>query len=141
MDALTFLSGHVALFAGVPAADLTALAVDSTLLKLAPGQTALRAGTTVDALYVVATGSVEVHARVPGKGTALVGRLAPGEVFGEASILEESVAGATVKAGEGGAILLLIPEGPFRGLLAADAAFAARVSALALSRRSAPPGS
>ncbi|HEX4047313.1 MAG TPA: cyclic nucleotide-binding domain-containing protein [Elusimicrobiota bacterium] len=139
MDALTFLNGHVPLFAGASTSELTELAVSSALLKLVPGQIALRAGTTVGELGVVATGGVEVHARVPGKGLALVGRLGPGEVFGEASILEETVAGATVRAGEAGAIVLLIPEGPFRGLLAANADVAARVRALIESRRSPPP--
>ena len=139
MDALTFLSGHVALFEGLSTQALTELAVNSTLRQLAPGQVALRAGMTVDGLYVVATGKVEVHAKVAGKGSALVGELGPGEVFGEASILEKNVAGATVKAGEGGAIVLLIPEESVHGLLAENEAFAARVRALIQSRRSPPP--
>lgn len=139
MDALTFLSGHVALFAGVPPEELTELAVNATLRQLAPGQIVLRAGTTVDDLYVVATGKAEVHAKIPGKGSAKVGELNPGDVFGEVSILERTVAGATVKAGEAGAIVLLIPEAPFQALLASNAALAARLRALAASRRPAPP--
>ena len=139
MDALTFLSGHVALFAGVSIEELTPLAVNSTLLKLAPGQTALRAGMTVDALCVIATGTAEVHAKIPNKGIAKVGDLHPGDVFGEASILEQTVASATVKAGEGGAILLLIPEEPFHALLASNEPFVARVRALVASRRQPPP--
>jgi CRP-like cAMP-binding protein len=59
-------------------------------------------------------------------------------VFGEASILESTIAGATVKAGETGAVVLLIPEDPFRKLVAENAAFAARVQALVQARRSAP---
>lgn len=139
MDALTFLSGHVALFEGISPEELTPLAVNSTLSQLTPGQTVLRAGMTVDDVYVVATGKVEVHAKVPNKGTAKVGELGPGEVFGEVSIMERTVAGATVKAGEAGAIVLLIPEAPFRGLVAANAAFAARLQTLIQSRRQAPP--
>jgi cAMP-dependent protein kinase regulator len=139
MDALTFLSGHVALFAGVSAEELTPLAVNSSLLKLAAGQTALRAGMTVDSLYVIATGSAEVHAKVPNKGMQKVGELRPGDVFGEASILEQTVASATVKAGEGGAIVLLVPEAPFHALLAANPEFGARVRALVDSRRQPPP--
>jgi CRP-like cAMP-binding protein len=139
MDALTFLSGHVALFAGVSTEELTPLAVNSTLLQLGPGQTVLRAGMTVDALYVIATGKAEVHAKVPNKGVMRVADLAPGDVFGEGSILEQTVASATVKAGEGGAIVLLIPEGPFSALLASNEAFGARVRALVASRRQPPP--
>lgn len=139
MDALTFLSGHVALFAGVSAEELTPLAVNSTLLQLSPGQTALRAGMTLDSLYVIATGSAEVHAKVPNKGVAKVGDLRPGEVFGEASILEQTVASATVKAGEKGAIVLLVPEAPFHALIASNSAFGERVRALVASRRPPPP--
>jgi CRP-like cAMP-binding protein len=138
MDALTFLCNHVALFEGVSTQELTELAVNATLLQLAPGQVALRAGTTVDDLYVVATGKVEVHAKVAGKGVNLVGELGPGEVFGEISLLEKSVAGATIKAGEAGAIVLLIPEAPFQVLIVGNESFAARVRALIQSRRSIP---
>ena len=139
MDALTFLSAHVALFGGISSEELTELAVNATLRKLAPGQIVLRAGTTVDELHVVATGKVEVHAKVANKGMVRVGELGPGDVFGEISILENTVAGATVKAGEAGAIVLLIPEAPFRGLIAANETFAARVRALVQSRRFTPP--
>jgi CRP-like cAMP-binding protein len=142
MDALTFLSGHAALFAGVSTEELTELAVNSTLRQLMPGQIVLRAGMTVDDVYVVATGKVEVHAKVANKGVVRVAELGAGEVFGEASIMEKTVAGATVKAGEAGAIVLLIPESAFRGLIAGNGAFAARVRALIESRRAqAPPKS
>ena len=139
MDALTFLSGHVALFAGVSSDELTPLAVNSTLLQLSAGQTAVRAGMTLDALYVIATGSAEVHAKVPNKGLVKVGDLRPGDVFGEASILEQTVAGATVKAGEKGAIVLVVPEAPFHALIASNPAFGDRVRALVAARRQPPP--
>jgi CRP-like cAMP-binding protein len=139
MDALTFLSGHVALFSGISTEELTELAVNSTPLQLAPGQIALRAGMTVDSLYVIATGKAEVHAKIPNKGVIRVGDLGPGDVFGESSIMEQTVASATVKAGEGGAIVLLIPEARFHALIASNEAFGARVRALVASRRQPPP--
>ena len=138
MDALTFLSGHVALFAGVSTEELTELAVNSTLRTLGPGQVVLRAGMTVDELYVIATGKVEIHAKVPNQGVQRVAELGPGDVFGEASIMERTVTSATVKAGEGGAIVLLVPEAPFHALLASNAAFGERVRALVAARRSRP---
>jgi CRP-like cAMP-binding protein len=141
MDALTFLSTHVALFEGVSSEALTALAVNSTLKQLAPGQIVLRAGMTVEDVYVVATGQVEVLAKIANKGLVVIGKLGPGEVFGEASILDKTVAGATVKAGEAGAVVLLIPEDPFRALVSENEAFAARVRALVQSRRAPPPKS
>jgi CRP-like cAMP-binding protein len=94
---------------------------------------------TVDDVYVIATGKAEVLVKVANKGLVRVGELGPGDVFGEVSIMERTVAGATVKAGEAGAIVLLIPEAAFRGLVAANEAFAARLQALVQSRRQAPP--
>lgn len=138
MDALTFLSGYVPLFAGLSEEALTPLAAHATLLQPAPGQAILRGGMTVDGLHIVVTGKVEIHAKISGKGTARVAELGQGEVFGEISIIEQSVAGATVKAAETGAVVLVIPEGPFRGLIDADSAFAERVRALIGSRRAAP---
>lgn len=138
MDALTFLSAHVPLFAGIPEEVLSPLAVAASLKKFNPGQPVLFAGMTVEALHIVATGTVYVQAKVPNKGIVRLADLSTGEVFGEASMLEASVAGATVKAGDAGAILLLIPEEPFRRLAAENEVFAARVRALIQARRSAP---
>jgi CRP-like cAMP-binding protein len=139
MDALTFLSGHVALFAGVSPEELTPLAVNSTLRQLTAGQVVLRAGMTVDSLYVIATGKVEVHAKVPNKGVQRIADLGPGDVFGESSIMDQTVASATIKAGEAGAIVLLVPEAPFHALLASNETFGARVRAIVASRRQEPP--
>ena len=139
MDALSFLSDYVPLFAGMSEDALTPLASNSTLRQIAAGQIVLRAGMTVDGLYVVATGRIEVHAKALGKSMARVADLGQGEVFGEASILENTVAGATAKAGEAGAVVLIIPEEPFRLLFERDAVFAARVRALIQARRLAPP--
>ena len=139
MDALTFLSTQVPLFAGVSVEALTALAVHSKLEKFNPGQIVLRAGMTVDDLYVIAVGKAEVHVKVAGKGTACVAELGPGDIFGEVSIIEKSVAGATIKAGAAGAVVLLVPEAPFRDLIAGNQEFSARMSALIAARRAPPP--
>lgn len=137
MDALTFLKGHVPLFEGISDELLTPLVAEADLKTFSAGQAVVRAGMTVDGLHVVATGKVEVHAKVAGKGPARVAELGLGEVFGEGSILDQGVAGATVKAGEAGALVLLIPETHFRRLVDSDAEFAARVSALSRARRAA----
>lgn len=137
MDALEFLSGHVPLFKGLPEEALVPLAQNSALKQFAAGQTILYAGMSVDGLHVVAVGKVGVHAKLSGKGVVRVAELALGEVFGEASILDQSLAGASVKAGEEGAVVLLIPEEPFRALYAGNAEFHARVDALIAARK--PP--
>lgn len=138
MDALAFLSGYVPLFSGLSEEDLTPLAAHSALKQAAAGQTILRGGMTVDGLFIVITGRVEIHAKVPGKGVQRVAELGQGEVFGEMSILERSVAGATAKAGESGAVLLMLPEEPFRRLVGAHPEFARRVRDLVDSRREPP---
>ncbi len=138
MDALEFLSGHVPLFAGVTEDALVPLASNAALKKFAAGQTVLYGGMSVEDLHVVAVGKVGVYAKVPNKGIVLVAELGPGEVFGEASILDRSLAGATVKASDAGAVVLLIPEDPFRALYESDGAFRARLDAVIAARRSPP---
>jgi signal-transduction protein with cAMP-binding, CBS, and nucleotidyltransferase domain len=138
MDALTFLSAHVPLFAGLSDEALAPLAAAATLKTFAAGQNVMFAGTTVDFLHVVATGTVYVQAKVPNKGMVRLADLSTGEVFGEASMLEAGVAGATVKAGDAGAVVLLIPEAAFRRLAEENAEFADRIRAL-IARRRAPP--
>ena len=75
----------------------------------------MRAGMTVEALYVIATGKAEVYAKVPGKGLSRVADLGPGEVFGEASIVEKTMSGRDGQGGPGGRYVLVIPEAPFCG--------------------------
>lgn len=139
MDALTFLSAHVPLFAGISEEALSPLAVAASLKKLAPGQPVLFAGMTVEALHIVAMGKVVVQAKIPNKGLVKLAELTSGETFGEASILEGNVAGATVKAGEEGALVMAVAEEPFRRLVSENPEFAARVRALILARRASPP--
>lgn len=136
MDALTFLSTRVSLFAGIAESQLEPLAGASTLLSCNPGQTVLFKGATVDGLHVVCGGSVTIHAKLPGKAAAQLAELGPGEVFGETSIVEMGTAGATVKAGAEGAMVLVIPQEAFRHLLQQDEAFAVRVNTLIRSRKS-----
>jgi CRP-like cAMP-binding protein len=138
VDALTFLQTHAPLFAGLAADVLDPLAASSELKSFKAGQTILFKGSTVDALHIVATGQALVVGKTGAGAAAVLAALGPGEAFGEASIVDSTVSGATVKAGEAGAMILAIPQDPFRRLLAQDEAFAARVRALIASRR--PPG-
>lgn len=139
MDALTFLSTRVALFAGVAEEQLAPLAAAATLDSLGANQTILFKGATVDGLYVVCTGSVTVQDKAPGKGMTLLAELREGDVFGEKSIIEHGTAGATVKTGPDGAVVLMVPQEAFRHLLQLDEAFAVRVNTLIMARK-APSG-
>ena len=139
MDALTFLSAHSPLFGGLSQEELTELAVNSEIHQYAAGKTVIHAGMSVDGLCVIAGGKAEVYARVPGKGLIRVADLGPGEVFGEASMVEKNMSGATVKAGPEGTYVLVVPEEPFCRLVSENQEFGARVKALIQSRRSSPP--
>ena len=97
MDALTYLRGHVPLFAGVNEENLTALARACEMLSFRPGQTILFKGATVDGLHVVVSGGAEVFVKASNKTMVRVAELGSGEVFGEMSIVEMGTAGATIR--------------------------------------------
>lgn len=138
MDALTYLRGHVPLFAGVTEENLSALARTSELLSFNAGQTILFKGATVDGLHVVVSGQADVLMRASNKALVRVAELGPGEVFGEMSIVEMGTAGATIKASDKGAVVLMIPQESFRRVLQQDEAFATRVNRMIVTRRSSP---
>jgi CRP-like cAMP-binding protein len=135
MDCLTFLSQHVPLFSGMDEATLTPLAQGAELKKFESGQAIVRAGMTIETVCIVAAGKVGVYAKVPGQGVAKVVELGSGEIFGEASIFERTVAGATVKAESEGATILMITEDSFRTLMAGQKKFIDKVRALIDARR------
>lgn len=137
MNAFTFLKEHTPLFAGVADARLEALAAESKLAAYASGKTVLFQGMTVDGLYVLCTGKLSVQVKQPGKGLKQVAELNPGEVFGETSIYESGIAGASIKAAADDTHVLVIPQDAFRRLLVEDPGFGERVKALIASRR--PP--
>jgi CRP-like cAMP-binding protein len=138
MDALTFLRERVSLFAGVNEENLTSLAAASELLSFTAAQTVLFKGATVDGLHVVISGTVGVFVKSTGKTLVRVAELGSGDVFGEMSIVEMGTAGATIKAGENGAVVLMIPQESFRHVLQQDESFAVRVNMLITARKSAP---
>lgn len=135
---MTFLRDHVALFAGVTDENLAALVESSALLRFNVGQTILFKGATVDGLHVVASGKAGVFVKPSNRPAVQVAELGPGEVFGEASIVEMGTAGATIKASENDTLVLMIPQEAFRHVLQQDEGFAVRVNTLIAARKSAP---
>jgi CRP-like cAMP-binding protein len=135
VDALTFLQTQAPLFAGTAEGVLVQLAAASDLKQFKPGQTIVFKGATVDALHVIATGKAQILGKTSSGSAVALAELGPGDVFGEASIVEATVSGANVKAGETGTMVLLIPEDAFRRALSEEVAFAERVRALIASRR------
>lgn len=117
-----FFQTQVPFLAGISADEARSLAEAAEQVVFKPGHTIIMQGVTVDGLHVMASGKVSVSVKVKGKPAAEVARLGPGEVFGERSIIEFGVAGATIKAIEETLILLirqdvflkLIDENPTR---------------------------
>jgi CRP-like cAMP-binding protein len=135
MDALTFLRERVELFSGVSEAHLEALAEVSTLGSYNNGQTIIFKGATGDGLHVVAVGKVGVFVKPPAQPLAMVAELGSGDVFGEMTLIEDNMAGATVKATSDGTFVLNIPQDAFKVLLSESPEFVVRVKALSASRK------
>jgi small-conductance mechanosensitive channel/CRP-like cAMP-binding protein len=81
------------LFRGLPDAALVAAAQDSRWLTFAPGEAVTRQGDVSSALYIVASGMATVL-----HDQDVVGRVGPGDVFGEFAFLMEVPRVATVRA-------------------------------------------
>ena len=95
-----FLRDSVSFLKGLSNEEAHELAAACEQADFASGETIIRQGTTVEGLHVVATGKVEIWVKLPNRTATRVVVLGPGEVFGEASILESGVAMATIKAAE-----------------------------------------
>jgi CRP-like cAMP-binding protein len=78
--------------------------------------TILRQGEIANQLYIVCRGSVEITTKNKGQVIPLA-TLKPPMYFGEISLLTPSSATATVKAGEGGANVLLLSHEALESLL------------------------
>lgn len=88
-----------------------------------PGQTLIRQGDPIDALYIVTDGLFDVTVG-PGAGTKLA-VIGAGEVLGEISFVDARPPAASVKAMEGSK-LLCIPREALQRKLDDDVGFAAR---------------
>lgn len=93
-----FFQSQVPFLAGMSAEEAKSLADGAQQVSFKAGQTIIMQGVTVDGLHVVASGKVSVSIKAKGKPAVEVAKLGPGEVFGERSIVEFGVAGATIKA-------------------------------------------
>jgi CRP-like cAMP-binding protein len=94
-----------------------------------PGDTLVREGGTVDGLYVVLAGEVEVT-----KGGQTLAKLKEGELFGEMSLLTKSQATATVQATRPTSLLRL-PRADFDTLISSHPQILVLISELTDDRR------
>ncbi|MBI5203036.1 MAG: cyclic nucleotide-binding domain-containing protein [Elusimicrobia bacterium] len=136
MTVTEFLKQQVPFLSGLTEDQAHFLATSAEQLVFNKGQTVIFRGVTVDGLHVIAAGKVTVHAKV-GKETLQVAELGPGQVFGETSIIEMTVAGATIKSAEDETLIFVLPEEAFKQIMGTDAGFTERVMALIAERKKA----
>ena len=129
-----FLTSRCALFEGLSEETIRHAAAAAEEKNVAAGETIVMRGTTLDGVYVIVSGSVAVTIKTP-KGVVEAARLGQGEAFGETSVLENSMAAATIKAGPEGGELLWIPEQAFRDCVAADEELGRRVKTIMSARK------
>jgi CRP-like cAMP-binding protein len=99
--------------------------------QAAPGEMIIAEGKSVDGLYIVLHGIVQVSVK-----NTEVAKLKEGDIFGEMSLLTREPASATVTA-QGNAILLRMPRESFQELVVTHPQILALVSELTEQRRSA----
>ncbi len=137
MTVTEFLQSKVPFLTGLTPEQANQLAIVTEQKSFAQGQTVLFRGTTVDGLYVVASGKVSVWVR-PAKGGKIpvqAAILGPGEVFGETSIVEMGTAGATVRSDEGGTLVFVIPQEALEIIFHENPDLRVRALALIASRK------
>jgi small-conductance mechanosensitive channel/CRP-like cAMP-binding protein len=88
---------QVALFRGFEPAERVELAAAMRMHEVVAGQTVVRQGDPGDCLYVIGEGILEVEID-RGEATSIIDTIAPGEVFGEISLLTGAPRSATVRA-------------------------------------------
>ena len=88
---------NVPLFSGVPREELVSLLTAVDPVRVEAGRVAVREGEPGDSLYLVVSGTLAVTTNEGGSPVE-VGRLGPGDFFGEVSLLTEVPRTATVTA-------------------------------------------
>jgi small-conductance mechanosensitive channel/CRP-like cAMP-binding protein len=88
----------IGLFEALSAEEIAALAAKITKRSLAAGEVAIAQGMKGDGLFIVESGVLEVTRDRDGDHPAIIGRLGPGEHFGETALLAGEPFGATATA-------------------------------------------
>lgn len=104
------------LFAGLPPADLEAIAAFVVLKPLAKGALLFREGEPSEGFYVVQRGAVSVHRVSPAGKEQVIHVFRAGESFAEATLATGTGYPADARAVEASAVLL-VPRAPMLALL------------------------
>jgi signal-transduction protein with cAMP-binding, CBS, and nucleotidyltransferase domain len=139
MTITEFLKDHVPFLKGLTEDQAHSLAQACEQKSFNKDQTVLFQGVSVDGLHVIAQGKVSVTIKDPkSKESHKVAELETGDVFGEKSIVEFTMAGATIKSTADGTLVFVIPEKEFVTILDKDPALKERTLALIEGRVTTP---
>ena len=114
-----FFKQKVPFFSGLTDAELHFLAESAEETSFKAGRSIIMQGMTMDGLFVIETGKVAVWIKPKSAVSTQVGTLSPGDIFGERTVVELGVAGATIKALEE-TFVYLIRQDAFVKLMADD---------------------
>lgn len=108
------LLSRVPLFSGVAQSTLRSIARLGRETVHGPGQAIVREGATAHALHIIEEGAATVRL-----GERMMGRLGPGDFFGEIALLDRGTRSATVSA-DTRVVTLAIEGTTLRGLVESD---------------------
>jgi len=86
------------LFSGVLAEELQALEQTAVTRAYKPGQVVFQEGDEGDGIYLIIEGKIQISALIGQNERRVLGRLGPGEFFGEMAVLDAEPRSATVSA-------------------------------------------
>ncbi|MBS2012853.1 MAG: cyclic nucleotide-binding domain-containing protein [Deltaproteobacteria bacterium] len=140
VEPVTFALLQSGLFARLSAEAFRDVVKGIALVELPAGAWLFREGDAADAAYVVVAGAVQVLARTDDEREIVIGRLGPGEHFGEQSLLggadrtREAKRGASVRCVEATRLARIEPEVLHR-LVSGDDALLARLDEVGRAQR------
>lgn len=103
----------------LPAQTQQAVAAHLSAISLSPGQIVYCQGMPADALYLVAEGTVRLTREHPSGPPSLLATLHPGDIVGDAGLLDAAPRPATCRA-EGAAVLWRLDRSAFLTLIQED---------------------
>lgn len=125
-----------AVFAGVSPERLALLAARAEEKSFSANQLVFRRGERCDGLWAVSAGGVLLRTEIPGQAIDRLVDVGPGEVFGEAEVLDDAPRHLTARA-LGATTLIRIPQEPLRELFRDHSAVETHLRMLGVRRRSA----
>lgn len=137
VEPVTFALLQSGLFARLSAEAFRDVVTDLALVELEPGAWLFREGDVADAVYVVVSGAVQVLAIADDGKEIVIGRLGPGEHFGEQALLGRAAdarRGASVRGAEP-TKLARIDRDVFLRLVSGDQALLARLDDVGRTQR------